>query len=55
MSLRERVECIMFTLCEDVLSLAFRDPSHHDSSDFGTIEHFGAEVRSGEVRKNRYH
>ena len=29
--------------------------SHHDSREWGRSEHFGAEVRSDEVRKNQYH
>ena len=29
--------------------------SHHDSRELGRSEHFGAKVRSDEVRKNRYH
>jgi hypothetical protein len=55
----------MLTLCQDMLLLAIRDPmggeetqsgtSHHDNRELGRSEHFGAEVRSGEVRKNRYH
>jgi hypothetical protein len=28
---------------------------HHDSRELGRSEHFGVEVRSDEVRKNRYH
>ena len=63
MSLRERGECIRLTLCPDMLSLAIRDhmggiesgTSQHDSRELGRSEHFGAEVRSDEVRKNRYH
>ena len=48
-----------------MLLLAIRDPmgrentlsgaSQHDSHELGRGVHFGAEVRSDEVRKNRYH
>jgi hypothetical protein len=64
MSLRERGYCIKFTLCQDMLLLAIRDPlggeetpsgiNNHDSLELGRSEHFGVEVRLDEVRKNRY-